>query len=195
MNREFYQVKFIFTNSRGEQVRRDYTPRRFDVSQQEVVLEFALHDGGDASDWACHAQLGDEVVIAGPKGSMIIPPDFDWHLFVADASGIPAVARRLEELPEHTKVIVFAKTSLSKERRRLNSAASMLIRWVEADQDVIELVEAMVLPEGEGFAWVAGEHAFVFQVKEALLNQGHPEADMKVAAYWKKDTKDFSEKG
>jgi NADPH-dependent ferric siderophore reductase len=30
---------------------RDYTPRRFDVAHNELVIDFALHDAGPATNW------------------------------------------------------------------------------------------------------------------------------------------------
>ena len=79
-------VKFIFDSPAGEQVRRDYTPRRFDAHKRELTIEFALHGEGQACDWARRAAVGQPVVIAGPRGSLIVPLDCDWHLLIGDAS-------------------------------------------------------------------------------------------------------------
>ena len=43
-------IKVIFSESTGERVMRDYTPRRFDAARRELTLEFALHNRGPASD-------------------------------------------------------------------------------------------------------------------------------------------------
>src|SRR3954470_3621218 len=52
-------VKFMV----GEEVRRDYTPRRFDTAAGELTIEFALHGHGAASEWARSARPGDRVVV------------------------------------------------------------------------------------------------------------------------------------
>src|SRR5205085_7963134 len=90
-------VKFMFTDSTGERVSRDYTPRHFDREARELTIEFALHGQGAASEWASRAAVGDPAVIAGPRGSMIIPLDYDWHVLAGDDAALPAIARRLEE--------------------------------------------------------------------------------------------------
>ena len=97
-------IKFIFEDEDGELVRRDYTPRAFDRDKRELTLEFALHGEGRACAWARAARPGQRAVIGGPRGSRIVPMDYDWHLLVADNSGLPAIARRLEELPANTQV-------------------------------------------------------------------------------------------
>src|SRR5438094_2344601 len=60
-------VKLIFNDGFDEdayagaeatQVRRDYTPRRFDREERELTLEFALHGDGKASEWAHRAVVG-----------------------------------------------------------------------------------------------------------------------------------------
>jgi len=187
-------IKFIFTNRQGETIRRDYTPRSFNNASQALAIEFALHAHGDASDWARHAKPGDHAVIAGPKGSMIIPQDFDWHLLVADSSSLPALARRLEELPLATKVIALIQVEHDSDRRQFAPSPTRTIRWVYSAQDLVDMVKEMQLPEGEGFSWIAGEHHLASQVRDVLLAQGQPKELMKAAAYWKKGATDFHEK-
>ncbi|HSI46117.1 MAG TPA: siderophore-interacting protein [Methylophilus sp.] len=187
-------IKFIFTNTAGETVRRDYTPRSFDPVAQELVIEFALHAHGDASDWARQARPGDSAVIAGPKGSMVIAKDFDWHLLIADSSGLPALARRLEELPLDAKVIACIQVESHQDSRPLEKLPSRIIHWFESHHALVEHVKALDFPEGEGFSWVAGEHAFALQVRDTLLEKGQPKESMKAAAYWKKGAENFHEK-
>lgn len=187
-------IKFIFTNASGETIKRDYTPRAFNTQNQELTIEFALHDQGDASDWARNTGPGEQAVIAGPKGSMIIPEDFDWHLLVADSSSLPAVARRLEELPLDVKTIVFIQVDHLENRRDFKRPSSTIIKWVESHEDLVDMVKEMHLPTGEGFIWAGGEHSAVLQIRTILLEKEHPKELMKVVAYWKKGAADFHEK-
>ena len=78
---------------------RDYTPARFDAAAGELDIEVALHDAGPATDWAASAAVGQWVGIAGPRGSMVVPTGFDWHWLLGDETALPAIARRLAELP------------------------------------------------------------------------------------------------
>lgn len=51
-------VKFMVTDTQGELVRRDYTPLHHDAARGELTIEFAMHDGGSATQWARQAQVG-----------------------------------------------------------------------------------------------------------------------------------------
>lgn len=185
-------VKFIFSNTNGETVRRDYTPRKFDLEKRELVIEFALHEFGDASEWARNAKPGDEVVIAGPKGSMIIPSDFDWHLFIADSTALPAVSRRLEELAVDEKVIIIGVENDRRDHRKFANTKNTVTRWVDNLETLSELVNEMVLPDGIGFVWIAGEHSLVLKTKQQISEKGHPSDLIRASAYWKKDESGFS---
>ena len=48
-------------------------------------------------------------LIGGPKGSMIVPLDYDWHLLAGDATAAPAIGRRFAELPRDSEVIVVVQ--------------------------------------------------------------------------------------
>src|SRR5262245_35718710 len=69
----------VFVPGSGEPgERRDYTPRRFDAATQTLAVDFAVHDAGPATAWAINAQPGDAIEIGGPRGSQVVPYDFDW---------------------------------------------------------------------------------------------------------------------
>ncbi|QOL48662.1 siderophore-interacting protein [Massilia litorea] len=186
-------VKFMFEGADGEQVRRDYTPRRFDAQARELTIEFALHGEGAASNWARCARPGDAAVIGGPRGSMIIPPDVDWHLLAGDASALPAMRRRLEELPAAARVIVVAAAG---EADRIPFAGASLpeVHWVEDAAALAGAVRALALPPGAGFAWAGGEAAAMRALREVLAaEKALPKEAMRVSAYWKRGVTDHHE--
>lgn len=93
----------------------------------ELTIEFALHGDGPAANWAAKAVPGSHLVVAGPRGSFVIPKDYDWHLLVGDETALPAVARRLEELPASTRAIVVLQASMRPTAGRC--AARPRCRW------------------------------------------------------------------
>lgn len=187
-------VKFMVPDASGEMVRRDYTPRRFDREHRELTLEFAMHGDGLASKWARQAVVGQRAVIGGPRGSMIVPTDYAWHLLVGDATALPAIHRRLEELPADTHAIVVVQVDDVADRRMLASAARLDLQWVTDAEQLVAAVRALTLPPGEGFAWCAGEAGTMAQLRTLLLqDKSHPKETMKVAAYWKPGASDFHE--
>jgi NADPH-dependent ferric siderophore reductase len=178
-------VKFMFTDSTGELVSRDYTPRHFDREARELTIEFALHGPGAASEWASRAAMGDPAVIAGPRGSMIIPLDYDWHLLAGDHAALPAIARRLEELAPEVRAIVLVAGDAGS-RRELGSAARLDVTWLDSADELVAAVQQLELPAGEGFVWCAGEAASMKSVRAILAEEkGVPKEAMRVSAYWK----------
>ena len=186
-------VKFMLDDGAGEPVRRDYTPRRYDAQSRQLTLEFALHGEGAASDWARQAAPGQAAVIGGPKGSMIVPLDFDWHLLVADATGLPAIRRRLEELPSGTRAIVVALAGAG-DRLLPDTQAQLDVHWVDDADALVAALRAVALPAGEGYAWGGGEAAMMRRVRDVLVvDKALPKEAMRVSAYWKQGAADFHE--
>lgn len=186
-------VKFIFDGPDGEQVRRDFTPLDYDAEARELSLEFALHEGGAASDWARRARVGQPAIIAGPRGSMIIPEVYDWHVLAGDRSALPAIRRRLSELPAGSRVFAVIAAG-GGDRLPLPSQAHVELTWVDSDAELVDALAALVLPAGEGFAWYAGEAATAKRVRALLADEKClPKDAMRVSAYWNQGVADHHE--
>lgn len=187
-------VKFIFRTAQGDTVMRDYTPRAYDPAAATLALEFALHEHGPASDWARQAQLGQVVTVAGPRGSRILPLDLDWHLLIGDLSALPAIARRLEELPADSRVIVRLRVPDEAARIDLPAAGGSDVQWFTSDDDLLASLRALPPLAGDGFAWAAGETGLMKRVRDVLAaGCGVPRYAMRVAAYWRHGVADFHE--
>ena len=179
-------IKLLLDVGDTEPVRRDYTPRHFDARTGELTLEFALHGDGPAAQWAAQAAPGQRATIAGPRGSFIIPVDYDWHLLVGDDTAIPAIARRLEELPATAQAIVLLQMPDVADRRSFKSAAAHSVRWVSDTVELLDAARALRLPPGEGYAWCAGEAGAIAALRKILVNEkGHDRHAIRAAAYWK----------
>ncbi|MCB1995585.1 MAG: siderophore-interacting protein [Burkholderiaceae bacterium] len=178
----------------GEPARRDYTPRHWDAARQELTIDFALHGHGLASNWARQASAGQSAVIAGPRGSMIVPTDYAWHLLIGDATAAPAIGRRLAELPAEARVIVLVDLLDLAMLELDHCAVRPSVIQVQGDDALVAAVASMALPPGEGFAWAAGESSTMARVRDLLLvSKGHPREASRVAAYWKRGAADFHE--
>jgi NADPH-dependent ferric siderophore reductase len=167
---------------------RDFTPRSFDNAARRLTIEFALHSGGAASDWARAARKGDHIAIGGPRGSTVIPLGYDWHVLAGDESALPAIARRLEELPAGARVDVFLETKSEADRRSLASKAKAKVVWLSASGDALAAaIRHFEKPAGEGFVWAAGEAASMRSVRAALREvHGMTSSHSRVSAYWKR---------
>ena len=179
-------VKFILDAGGAAPVMRDYTPRRFDRAARELTLEFALHGDGPAADWAAAVRPGQSATIAGPRGSFIIPLDCDWHLLVGDETALPAIARRLEELPAGARAIVLGQVGDARDRRAFETVANVSLQWLAGADELIDAVRALALPAGEGYAWCAGEAGVMASLRRILVDEkGHDRHAIRAAAYWK----------
>ncbi|USW97018.1 siderophore-interacting protein [Pseudomonas proteolytica] len=168
---------------------RDYTPRRIDLSRGELDIDFVLHGDGPASTWAEQAKPGQHLHIAGPRGSMIVPDMFDSYLLIGDETAIPAIARRLEELPPGRKVLAVIEIADAHEQQALDSAADVQVIWVVRGQDeLLATVRELQVPKGSLYAWVATETKLSRQVRRVLLDE-HKLNDefVKAVGYWRAD--------
>ena len=172
---------------------RDYTPRRYDPVAGELVVEFVLHDHGPASDWARAAAPGQWIGVGGPRGSLIVPDDYDAYLIAGDETALPAIARRLEEMQAGVLALVFIEVDSRDEERHLPTAANARIIWlsrngVAAGQTslLLDAISATALPEGDVHAWVATEIATARALRHFLVEQaGFSRADIRAAGYWR----------
>ncbi|GGL29918.1 siderophore-interacting protein [Pseudomonas brenneri] len=166
---------------------RDYTPRRIDLGSGELDIDFVLHGDGPASTWAEQAKPGQHLHIAGPRGSMIVPDIFDSYLLVGDETALPAIARRLEELPAGCKVLAVIEIADEHEQQALDSAADVEVIWVvRGRDDLLGAVRELQVPQGSLYAWVATETKLSRQVRRVLLDE-HTLNDefVKAVGYWR----------
>ncbi len=187
-------MKLILTDKAGVTHKRDFTPRHFDLKNRELTLEFALHEHGAASDWARHAKVGDRAVIGGPRGSMVVPADYAWHVLAGDASALPAIHRRLQELPDGTRALVLVHMPQGDDIRPLSSRASLQVQWLPTEEAFIAALRHLDLPQGEGFIWCAGEAQTMAKVREVVLAERQfPIEATRISAYWKAGAADYHE--
>lgn len=179
------------TEPSGEAM-RDYTPRRFDPERLLLTLDFALHEAGPATRWALAAAPGDRLAIGGPKGSVIVPDDFDWYLLVGDESALPSIGRRIESLRPGVPVTSVVIVEDAADIQHFDTAARHEPVWVlrsgRAGADAALLREALArwrAPEGEGYAWIAAEAQVARAAKAYMLDErAHPKAWLKASGYW-----------
>ncbi|AZF25256.1 siderophore-interacting protein [Pseudomonas sp. R2-60-08W] len=166
---------------------RDYTPRRYDLNSGELVIDFVLHGDGPASTWAEQVQVGQHLYIGGPRGSMIVPDIFDSYLLIGDETALPAIGRRLEELPAGRKVLAVIEIADAAELQVLQSAADVEIIWVvRGEADLLEVVRNLTLPGGKLYSFVATETKLSRQVRRVLLDTHKVNEEfLKAVGYWR----------
>lgn len=186
-------IKLFLPDGAGGVAARDYTPRAFDTAAETLVIDFALHEpAGLATAWAMAAVPGDTLEIGGPRGSTIVPDDFDWYLLIGDETAIPAITRRLEELRLGVPVTALIAVENADDRLPIPDRAGLTMLWSPraddpaADADrLLGLLDAQPLPPGDGFVWIGAEATVARAVRAVVLGRlGHPAAWTKASGYW-----------
>ena len=189
-------IKLFLPMADGTMCKRDYTPRWFDAPAGELVIDFALHLAGPATAWASRAVVGDTLEIGGPRGSTILPDDFDWYWLIGDETALPSIGRRVEALRPGAMVASFVVVDSAAEIQHLATRADWRPFWVYragSPMDDAALLQAAMrecdLPEGDGFVCIAAEAAVAHSIKGYMTEtRGHPAEWLKSSGYWVRGT-------
>jgi NADPH-dependent ferric siderophore reductase len=173
---------------------RDFTPRRHDGAANTLEIDFAIHDAGPATRWAEQTRPGQTLSIGGPRGSFIIPTAYDWHLLIADETGLPAVGRRLAELPAGTRVVVLGEVEDAADELAFATAANATVTWAHrngaaagASEVLAKTLATLKLPAGDYYAWVACESLIAKALRRQLIaDHGANPKWMRAAGYWRR---------
>lgn len=180
---------------------REYTLRQVDPGSNTVTIDFVLHGDGPAATWAASARPGDRIGVAGPRGSMVVKGTFDWHLFVGDETALPAIGRRIEELPASTTTIARIEINDANERQAFDSGASLDLAWIERNGAapgsadlLMQALEDTAIPSGLGYAFVAAEANTVKRIRQYLVERrGLNQTWIKAPAYWRRDAAGYDD--
>jgi NADPH-dependent ferric siderophore reductase len=192
-------VKLFFASSEAGPVEnlpmRDFTPRRFDADALELWIDFYLHDAGPAASWAAQAAVGQPLTVGGPRGSFIISTDgIDSHVLIGDETALPAIGRRLEELPASARALVVLESDGGSTGYPLASRAALDVvsvarsgRTEGAGKELIEVLRTLEFPPGRCFTWVAAESQAARAIRRHLTDErGFDKHWIKAAGYWQR---------
>jgi len=178
---------------------RDYTPHHFDAVTRTLQIDFALHQpGGPATEWAAQAQVGQTLGVGGPRGSLIVPTGFDWHLLMGDDTALPAIARRLAELPAGARAEVLIEVDGPDDHIALPSAAMLAVKWVyRTGGDALPLLgvlRRMPMPTGVFHSWIGCESAQAKALRAYLTTEcmANPQW-IRASSYWRRGSADAHE--
>jgi NADPH-dependent ferric siderophore reductase len=173
---------------------RDFTPRRFDAAANTLEIDFAIHDAGPATRWAAQARPGETLPLGGPRGSFIIPTSFDWHLLMGDETALPAISRRLSELPPGARAIVIGEVDGAEDEIRFATQADATITWAHrngspagSSDALAKALASIKPPAGDYYAWVACESLAAKALRQQLIDDhaANPKW-LRAAGYWRR---------
>ncbi|MFE9575497.1 siderophore-interacting protein [Nocardia sp. NPDC006044] len=181
-------------------VSREYTVRRFSAADRELDIDFAVHPGGLASDWALAAVPGTPMHIAGPPGGVVVPTSYNRYLLAGDITALPAIARWLEWLPRASAGWAVIEVGGPEEEIPLDAPAGFEVHWVHRGHtapgtgDAFEkALRAIEVPAGERtYVWLAGESGVLKPLRRWVRGDlGIDPKDCLIAGYWKRGIADY----
>jgi NADPH-dependent ferric siderophore reductase len=179
---------------------RDYTPRRFDPVAGSLTVDMVLHGDGPGSRWAASAAPGTVVGQLGPRGSARLVGRPDWLLLAGDEAAVPAIARRIQALqgavPLCVRIEGPAPGALGDELQALMPVGADFAWVVRGDARpgirLVEAVERLALPAGDGYAWVGCEAQAARRLRAHLRGgRGLAKASVKATGYWRAGVSDY----
>lgn len=192
---DFATMKWIVQDETMRPIVRTYTHRAIDLAKNTLTIDFALHDGNSvASHWADTAQLGDELgVVMATEANDVVPETVSQYLFICDASGLPATAAILEQLPANADAYVIAEVHGPEDELTLHSPAQVHVEWLHNTDpsqgsqltDAVKKHPAIANMTSDRFAHIAAEHATVRASRNFLRKeQGWSRTECYACAYW-----------
>ncbi|CAN5319387.1 siderophore-interacting protein [soil metagenome] len=196
-------VKLFFPDpATGElTISRDYTPLGVHMDADggaTLDLDFVLHgddghsgESGPASAWAAQASVGDELAVAGPRGSRLVPAGLEKLLVIADETALPSTRRWLGVVPVSTSITALfdvADESVSGyfEGRDERVDAEWLFR-TEGSGQLEESLRSLGPIDGGTFVFMAGEATTLIPLRRYLRHElGLPAAQVAASGYWKR---------
>ena len=169
---------------------RDYTPLFFD-GEKNLTLDFYIHDGGIASNWASQAKVGDKLVIGGPRGSLVVPDDYTFQLYITDESGLPAFKRRKVNLhAQECYLYAFAEESVG--RSYVEDLEGVTASWLGSGNmqldnlgPLIALLDSVSIPMEDYFIWLTGEGETVKMISDYFTQRrGCDPTFVRAVGYW-----------
>jgi NADPH-dependent ferric siderophore reductase len=175
-------------------ISRDYTVRatRLVAGAAELDVDWVLHgDEGPASAWAARAGEGDEVVLAGPRGSVGVPDGIGRLTLVGDETGLPALARWVAavgpDVPVTAVVEIGDDIDEAHVEDELGRADVEILYRTDGPGQLEEAVRSLGGLEPDELFVGLGEAGDLVPVRRYLRRElGLPAEQVQVSGYWRR---------
>ncbi len=172
---------------------RVYTISAIDVERGEITIDFALHDNaGPATHWALAATAGDVIGIVGPAAGG--PKHAEFYVLAGDETGLPGIARILEQLHGKARGIAFVEIHGPEEIQPLARPTGIELQWLDrkgappgTTMLLVDAVRSLDWPSdlGRSFFWGGCEHKAFRAIHRMLrLDVGLPRDRQVLYSHW-----------
>jgi NADPH-dependent ferric siderophore reductase len=198
-----WYAQFLTTPKHRRPYVRNYTVRAYRAAggereHPELDVDFVVHGAGSgpASDWAVNARPGSTAGILDEGASYAAGDAVDWHLIVADETGLPAAAGVLAGLPRDAVGHAYIELPDAADAQPVDAPTGVAVHWLPrtdshttpgalARETVQAAVSATTLPDGRGYAHLVGESSLVTGLRRHLVAAGMPKSDITFIGYWR----------
>ncbi|MFI2105428.1 siderophore-interacting protein [Isoptericola sp. NPDC019693] len=175
-------------------ISRDYTVRatRTVDGVAELDVDWVLHgDEGPASAWAARAAEGDEVVLAGPRGSVGVPDGIGRLTLVGDETGLPALARWVAAVGNDVRMTAVVEIGDDVDEAyvedELDGATVEILYRTDGPGQLAEAVRSLGGLESDELFVGLGEAGDLVPVRRYLRRElGLPAEQVQVSGYWRR---------
>lgn len=175
-------------------INRDYTVRRYDPATGEVDIDVVRHAGGVASGWAEDAPIGSTVWVAGPPRGVHIPDEFTWQAYLGDETALPAIARRLGELPRTMRGVAVIEVQDAAEEQHLDAPDGVEVRWLHrgaaapgTTRLLPDTARTIEIPrDGRAYVWFGGENSSIKPLRAWAKGAGLTKDQFDFVGYWRR---------
>ncbi|MGV2980518.1 DUF2218 domain-containing protein [Camelimonas sp. ID_303_24] len=170
---------------------RKYTIRSIDAGAGDLAIDFVLHDeAGPGAAFAARARAGDVIGVAGPGGRGLRRAE--RYVFLADETGLPAVARMLEALPDDASGLVMAEVADAAGIQPLKAPAGVAVTWLCRDgqggSPLVDAFETLAWPEDgpDVYLWAACEYGAARLIRSRARERLRARRDQHlIVSYWR----------
>ncbi len=172
-----------------------YTIRRFDPDGPSLEIWAVLHDHDDGvGAWARTVEPGAPLALWGPRRSFHPPDGPRHHLYVADESGLAAVATLLDQLGPLKWATVVVETVDEDHEVVFGERPNVEIRWLHRGEAApgtsagfLSTVRSLDLDPADTVAFGAGESRQISEVRKHLRQDvGLPATQVLMTGYWRR---------
>lgn len=174
-----------------------YTIRRYDLENQEIDVDVAIHNQGHGVVWAQNAEPGQTVLVGGAWGSYVYEGAMDHIVLIGDETALPAIGHWIERLQAPTLATVIAEVLDEHEHLEfaVPDGVQLEVHWMHrgdatpGKNDVLETgVRQHVSLIPNCLYWGAGESATLRTIRRYLVDElGVHRKAIQLGGYWKRE--------
>ncbi|MDF7667585.1 siderophore-interacting protein [Orbaceae bacterium ESL0727] len=186
--------KIIWQDGMRQRV-RTYSVRHYDVTTNQLMIDFVVHQTGIATLWAQQAKVGDQVGLVG-MGAKCKFDDSNVTqrklVLIGDISAMPTICYTIENMPKDCDVAAFIEVNDSHDVLQSLNEKQRDIHWIvrkkgEASQLMATVIHHDFMNNEQLFFWGGVESTLAQQMRHALDDKYPNLASdaIQIISYWR----------